>query len=117
MTNRKTQIHRVVVTYKTGESNRALLGELFGASTGLSFIAEMQPQERKQALADADVLLTWNLPKELHEGESVLLKNTRLIQLMSAGADHVPYAELPSHIAIAGNIGAYAIPLPSMSRP
>ncbi len=111
MTIRETQLHRVVVTYKTGESNRALLRELFGASTELSFIADLQAGERKQALADADVLMTWNLPKELREGESALLENTRLIQLLSAGADHVPYAELPLHITIASNVGAYAAPI------
>jgi glycerate dehydrogenase len=109
--SRGTQIHHVAVTYKAGESNRALIRELFDASAGLSFIFDMQAEERKQALADADVLLTWNLPKELREGEAGLLENVRLIQLMSAGADHVPYAKLPLHITIASNVGAYAGPM------
>jgi glycerate dehydrogenase len=109
--SRETQRHRVAVTHKAGEENRALLRELFDASTGLSFIADMQPQERKHVLAAADVLLTWNLPKELLEGEAGLLENVRMIQLLSAGADHVPYAELPLHITIASNVGAYAGPM------
>ncbi len=113
MTNspRETPIHHVAVTHKAGESNRALLRELLGASTTLSFIADMQAEERKPVLSAADVLLTWNLPKELREGEAALLENVRLIQLMSAGADHVPYSELPLHITIAGNVGAYAGPM------
>jgi glycerate dehydrogenase len=47
----------------------------------------------------------------LREGEAALLKNVGLIQLMSAGADHVPYAELPLHITISSNVGAYAEPM------
>jgi glycerate dehydrogenase len=109
--SRETAIHRVAVTHKAGEANRALLKELFDASASLSFITGMEPQERKQALADADVLLSWNLPKELREGEIGLLERVRLIQLLSAGADHVPYAELPLHITIASNVGAYAGPM------
>jgi glycerate dehydrogenase len=105
------QMHRVAVTHKAGEANRALLKELFGESVELSFLADMQPQERKQALAKADALLSWNLPKELLQGEAGLLENVRLIQLLSAGADHVPYAELPLHITIASNVGAYAVPM------
>jgi phosphoglycerate dehydrogenase-like enzyme len=62
-------------------------------------------------LAEADVLLTWNLPKELNADEAGSLENVRLIQLLSAGADHVQYAELPPHITIASNIGAYAGPM------
>ena len=104
-------MHRVAVLHKTGEASRALLRELFDASANLSFLADLLPAERKLALADADVLLTWNLPKELHEGEYGFIKNVRLIQLLSAGADHVPYADLPPHITIASNVGAYAAPM------
>ena len=104
-------MHRVAVLHKVGEANRALLRELLDTSASLSFIADMQQPERKQAIADADVLLTWNLPKELREGETGLLEKVRLIQLLSAGADHVPYAELPPHITIASNVGVYAGPM------
>ena len=104
-------MHRVVVTHKVKEANRVLLRELFGTSASLTFIDDMEPRERKQALESADALLTWNLPKELHAGELGLLENIRLIQLLSAGADHVPYADLPPHITIASNVGAYAGPM------
>jgi glycerate dehydrogenase len=104
-------MHRVAVLHKVGEANRALLRELLDTSAILSFVADMQLLGRKQAIADADVLLTWNLRKELREGETGLLEKVRLIQLLSAGADHVPYAELPLHITIASNVGVYAEPM------
>jgi glycerate dehydrogenase len=104
-------MHRVAVTYKVKEANRALLRELFGTSASLSFLDAMAPPDRKQALEEADAVLTWNLPKELREGELALLGNVGLIQLLSAGADHVPYGSLPPQITIASNVGAYAEPM------
>jgi len=104
-------MHRVAVTYKIKESNRALLKELFNTSASLSFIDDMTPRDRKQSLAESDTLLTWNLPKELREDEYALLTNVRLVQLLSAGADHVPYAALPPSATIASNVGAYAGPM------
>jgi len=104
-------MHNLVVTYKVKNEIRDLTQSLLGSSASVSFIAEMQPQERKQALAHADVILTWNLPKELSKDELDLLGNTRLIQLLSAGADHLPYAELSPNVLIASNVGAYAAPM------
>jgi glycerate dehydrogenase len=104
-------MHHLAVTYRVGEANRVLLRELCSTSARLSFLADMHPQQRKQVLAEADALLAWNLPKELNEDELGLLKNVRLVQLLSAGADHVPYAALPPHITIASNVGAYAGPM------
>jgi phosphoglycerate dehydrogenase-like enzyme len=39
------------------------------------------------------------------------LQQVTFIQLLSAGADHMPFADLPSHIIVASNPGAYAAPM------
>ncbi len=101
----------VVVTYNIGEAKRALLKGILGGDARLTFLADMPSGPRQQTLVDADVLLSWNLPKELGSGEFGLLKKLRMIQLLSAGADHVPYSDLPGKIVIASNIGAYAEPM------
>jgi glycerate dehydrogenase len=101
----------VVITYTIGEAKRSLLKGIFGGDARLSFLADMPTGLRQQTLVDADVLLSWNLPKELGAGEFGLLKKLRMVQLLSAGADHVPYADLPGNIVIASNIGAYAEPM------
>jgi glycerate dehydrogenase len=88
-----------------------MLKGILGADARLSFLADMPTGLRQQTLVDADVLLSWNLPKELGLSELSLLKNVRMVQLLSAGADHVPYADLPGNITIASNIGAYAEPM------
>jgi phosphoglycerate dehydrogenase-like enzyme len=101
----------IVVTYTIGEAKRALLKGILGGDARLSFLVDMPTGLRQQTLIDANVLLSWNLPKELGSGEFALVKNLRMIQLLSAGADHVPYANLPGNIIIASNIGAYAEPM------
>jgi phosphoglycerate dehydrogenase-like enzyme len=103
--------HHIVVTYSAGEARRAQLKRLFGADMRLSFLSDMPSGLREQTLIDAGVLMSWNLPKELGPGEFGLLKNVRLVQLLSAGADQVPYAGLPRNIMIASNAGAYADPM------
>ena len=103
--------HHIVVTHAAGEARRTQLKELFGKKVRLSFLADMPSGLREQTLIEATILLSWNLPKELGPSEFGLLQNVRLIQLLSAGADQVPYAELPRDIMIASNAGAYAGPM------
>ena len=103
--------HHLVVTYTIGEAKRALLKEIFREEARLSFLADMPSGLREQTLVGANVLLSWNLPKELGPSELGLLTNVRMIQLLSAGADHVPFTGLPPGIVIASNVGAYADPM------
>lgn len=107
----KADRYRIVVTYKPREEKRALIREYLEPWSQVSFLADMPAGLRQQTLIGAEVLLSWNLRKELGPSEFSLLKNVRMIQLLSAGADSVPYYEMPEHIVIASNIGAYAEPM------
>jgi glycerate dehydrogenase len=101
----------IVVTYSVGDARRGQLKDLLGTEVRLSFLADMPTGLREQTLVDADVLLSWNLPKELLPAGPGLLRRVKMIQLLSAGADHLPFPELRSDIVIASNIGAYASPM------
>jgi phosphoglycerate dehydrogenase-like enzyme len=101
----------IVVTYGVSEARRGLLKELLGREARLSFLTDMPAGLREQTLIDADVLLSWNLPKELLPIGPGLLRRVKMIQLLSAGADHLPFHELRSEIVIASNVGAYADPM------
>ncbi len=103
--------HSIVVTYKAGESMRAQIREYFGRESYVSFLTDMPSGLRQQTLINGEAMLSWNLRKELGPSEFGLLKSVRMIQLLSAGADSVPYAEVPENIVIAGNVGAYAEPM------
>lgn len=101
----------VVVTYKVPSEQKKLLKKLLGREASLTFLAEIPAARRGRALEEADVLVSWNVPHELKPKDYAHLGRVSLLQLLSAGADHVPFAELPSHIAVAANIGAYASPM------
>jgi phosphoglycerate dehydrogenase-like enzyme len=53
----------------------------------------------------------WHPSRELHPEEWGEICGVQLIQLISAGADHVPFSDLPPGAEIATNAGAYAEPM------
>ncbi|HMK63835.1 MAG TPA: 2-hydroxyacid dehydrogenase [Acidimicrobiales bacterium] len=66
--------------------------------------------ERARTLEGADVLFSWNYAKELRPGEGAAL-GARFVQLISAGADHLAFDQLPRQSVVASNVGAYAEPM------
>src|SRR5437763_1924282 len=60
---------------------------------------------------DAIFLLSWNFPRENQSQDYPRLRRVLYIQLLSASADHIPFAELPPRIIVASNPGAYASPM------
>src|SRR6266550_2712674 len=101
----------IVVTYNASPEQKALLLEVLESLATLTFLNEIQSAQREQTLERADVLLSWNFPREILPHEYPRLQHVTLIQLVTAGADHMPFAELPSHIIVASNPGAYATPM------
>src|SRR5436305_4218078 len=101
----------IVVTYSPTTEEKGLLLEVLGSLATLTFLDEIPSAQRKQVLERADVLLSWNFPREILPHEYPRLQHVTLIQLVTAGADHMPFAELPSQIIIASNPGAYATPM------
>jgi phosphoglycerate dehydrogenase-like enzyme len=101
----------IVVTYNVTAEERALFLEILGGSAPLIFLNEIPSAQRKQSLKRATILLAWNFPQEVSPLEYACLPHGAFVQLVTAGADHMPFADLPPHITIAGNVGAYAPPM------
>jgi len=101
----------VVVTYTATTEERALFLDILGSSATLIFLNEIPPVQREQSLEQATALLAWNLPQEVSPREYTRLRQGAFIQLVTAGADHMPFANLPPHITVASNVGAYATPM------
>ena len=101
----------IVVTYTASQEQQALLLELLGDVASLTFLSELAPAQREQALDEATILLSWNFPREIQPQDYPRLRRVLFIQLLSAGADHMPFAELPPRIIVASNPGAYAAPM------
>lgn len=106
----KTTRPHVLITYPISERKRALLETTLG-NVQLIFLADSPPASRSQLLSEADVLLSWNVFRELGADGLPLLKRLRMVQLLSAGADHVPFSALSPNVIIASNIGAFAEPM------
>ena len=102
---------RVVVPFKATAEQKALIVEVLGSSANLVFLNEVNSAERGRALTEATVLLSWNFPREILPQDYPLLGNISFVQLVSAGANHVPMADLPAHLVVASNAGAYAAPM------
>ena len=101
----------IVVTYNPTPEEKALFLEMLEGAASLTFLTEIPPAQREQSLENATALLSWNFPREILPQEYSKLQHVSLIQLITAGADYMPFADLPTHMSIASNAGAYAIPM------
>jgi glycerate dehydrogenase len=101
----------IVVTFHPIQGQQKFLTELLRKSATLTFLTELDPGERVQALEEATILLSWNFPREIQPQDYPHLRRVLFIQLLSAGADHMPFADLSPRIVVAGNPGAYAAPM------
>ena len=101
----------IVVTYNPTSEEKALFLEMLGGAASLTFLTEIPPAQRERSLENATALLSWNFPREILPQEYSKLQHVTLIQLITAGADYMPFADLPTHMSIACNAGAYAIPM------
>jgi glycerate dehydrogenase len=96
----------VVVTFGSADG----VAELIGPDAEVRGLGGLQGEERRNVLSEADALLCWNWPREVSAEEAALLR-ARFVQLVSAGADHFPFGQLPPGAVLASNVGAYAEPM------
>ena len=101
----------VIVTYRTDEAERNLVEERLGRLARLVFLKDHPRKERASLLAGAEIAIAWFPQREFPEESFSQLGGLRLLQLVSAGADHLPFARLPAGLRIAANVGAYAEPM------
>jgi glycerate dehydrogenase len=101
----------VIVTYRTDEAERSLVEERLGRLVRLGFLKDLPREERASLLACAEIAIAWFPQREFPEESWSQLGGLRLLQLVSAGVDHLPFARLPAGLRIAANVGAYADPM------
>jgi glycerate dehydrogenase len=63
---------------------------------------------RTEAIEKADIIFSWNPIREFDDEEYKFFENVKLMQLLSAGGDHLPFEFFPDSLIVAGNVGAYA---------
>lgn len=104
---------RVLVTFAPpGAEVRAALAEPLAPLAEVAFLPELDRAARVDAIAAADALICWRPAVELSgPGELEAVRSARLLQMFSAGVDHVPFERLPAGLPVAANAGAYAQPI------
>lgn len=102
----------VLIASKVDDKKQAIINEILrNKNVTVRFLQESTNKERRKILAEADIILTFNPVRDLEKEEFDLLNNVRFIQLFSAGADHIPFQDIPEHIEMASNTGAYGVPI------
>jgi len=101
----------VLVTFRVQGEDKEALAKAVGEASRVVFLSDVSPQNRSKELANADVLVSWNVEEELRPEEFKLLEHVKMLQLLSAGVDHLPFSALPLGLMIASNAGAYAEPM------
>lgn len=98
----------ILVTFHANDFQKKTLLAALSGTASVNFLSDVNEHDRSKVLAAAEVLISWNLVRELQPSEFGMIHNARLLQLLSAGVDHIPFTQIPSTITIASNVGAYA---------
>jgi phosphoglycerate dehydrogenase-like enzyme len=101
----------VAISVPLGDGLEVIVTETLTAARSVHFMSRANDRARRDVLARADVLLSWDVANELREGEWSQLQGLGLLQLLSAGAEHLPFGLLAPTTLIAANVGAYAGPM------
>jgi phosphoglycerate dehydrogenase-like enzyme len=101
----------IVVTFNPQAEQKGMVANVLGSVGRVLFLSDLSPANRARELPLADVLISWSPARELEPAEFNLITRVRLLQLLSAGADHLPFSKLPADVIIASNAGAYAEPM------
>jgi glycerate dehydrogenase len=85
--------------------------EVLSGASNVRFLSDVDPGDRAGVLGGAEVIITMYPEKELRVEDFELLKSVQFIQLITAGAEHLPFSLVSPEVKIASNPGAYAEPM------
>lgn len=102
---------KLVVTLEANAAARKVIEATLGDCADVVYLSDLTHELRAPALVAATAVLARNTATELKVGEAGLLGGARLIQFVTAGVDYIPLGDLPPHLPVASNGGAYAEPM------
>lgn len=98
----------IAVTFPPDSEERETLIKILGSIARVVFLTDLSSQDRAKELAQADILFSGGPARELQHEDYKGNARVKMMQILSAGADYVPFSKLPSNLMIASNPGAYA---------
>jgi len=100
----------VAITYEMEARGRGTVADALSGVAQPVWLTDLDAAGRAEALRQADAVLA-RTTRELRPSELGLLRGIKLLQFVTAGIDHVPLADVPDEVPVAGNGGAYAEPM------
>jgi phosphoglycerate dehydrogenase-like enzyme len=101
----------ILISHNFELAHREILKEILSGPAQIKFLSDIAKEDRASVIERADIVISWNPAKEFSAEELKLLGRVRLIQLVTAGAEHLPFPLLPSSAIIASNPSAFAEPM------
>ncbi len=99
---------KVLVGFKVGDREKGALEEVLGDIPTV-YLQDIPEDLLADVLEGVEVFLSAYPDRELPDLS--LLKGVKLLQIVWAGVDHLPFERIPEGITIASNAGAYAEPM------
>lgn len=101
----------LLVTFKANNAYKTIIDRRLRNYAHIQYLDDLNDQHINNILTDVDIIFAWNISKELSNDNYAYLKKCKFIQLLSAGANHVPFKYINNSILISSNAGAYAKPM------
>ena len=101
----------VAFTIRAAPEVREAFAATLAGLADLRWLADLGEEEAGRAVGEARVLVSWSPARELPPERLAAAGNLQLLQVMSAGADSLPFDVLPPDLPIASNVGGYAEPM------
>jgi phosphoglycerate dehydrogenase-like enzyme len=102
---------KIFTTFQTSPEQKRFLRQFFENMADIRFFDDHPEEEKNNLISSSEILLSWNPEKEGLYSPEISYRETKFIQLLSAGYDHVKRDKFPSELIIASNQGAYASPM------
>jgi glycerate dehydrogenase len=101
----------VAVSYPADDDYAKINSEVLADDATIVSTFGLDDEQRAEAIRRADAVVAWEVPKEIPPGVLATAQRPQFLQLLSAGVDAVDFAALPADLQVAGNAGAYAVPM------
>jgi phosphoglycerate dehydrogenase-like enzyme len=100
----------ILAAIRLTDTNRSIIAELSAPYGGAVLYQDLPEAERAGAVAKAKVVLSFHPVKDLGEDLGHMHPG-QLLQVSAAGLDHLPFDRIPAEVTVAGNSGAFALPM------
>ena len=101
----------VVVAFDASPEQRRIVESVLDGDASVEYAHGLSPDQRREVFSRASVVFSGGSRRGITQSEYAYMARVGLLQLISAGANHLPFADIPEPIVIAGNAGAYARPM------